>query len=136
MPIRVGDSVEHRFVVSSEDMQVFQRMSADTSLIHTDAAFAKSRGFDDVIVYGGIILAQLSHVLGMKIPGPTGTSLRWSIDYRRPLYVGVEAVIQFEVTGVSPGTGLIDAKFRVRSGDKVIATGQTQSLVPPDQVTE
>lgn len=117
-------------------MAAFQKMSGDTSLIHTDREFARSRGFDDVIAYGGIILAQLSHVLGMKIPGSGGTSLRWTIDYRAPLYVGAEADIHFEVTGVSVATGVIDGKFRIVSGGKTIATGSTQSMVPLEQIAE
>ncbi|MGE5563991.1 MAG: MaoC/PaaZ C-terminal domain-containing protein [Bacillota bacterium] len=136
MPIRVGDRAEHHFVVEPADMEAFQKMSGDTSLIHTDREFARSRGFDDVIAYGGIMLAHLSHVLGMKIPGAGGTSLRWTIDYRRPLYVGAEADIDFEVTGVSAATGVIDGKFRIVSGGKTIATGSTQSMVPLDQIAE
>jgi acyl dehydratase len=136
MPIGIGERCEHRFVVSPEDMAAFQKLSGDTSLIHTDAEFARVRGFDDVIAYGGIMLAHLSHVVGMQIPGPAGTSLRWTIDYRRPLYVGAEADIHFEVTGVSPGTGLVDGKFQISSGGKIIATGTTQSMVPLDQIAQ
>lgn len=115
-------------------MVAFQKMSGDTSLIHTDREFARSRGFDDVIAYGGIMLAHLSHVLGMQLPGSAATSLRWTIDYRRPLYVGAEAEIDFEVTGVSSATGVVDGKFRIASGAKLIATGSTQSMVPLDQI--
>lgn len=136
MPIRIGDRAEHRFIVEKEDMAWFQKISADSSLIHTNAEFARSRGFDDVIVYGGLMLAHLSHVLGMQIPGAAGTSLRWTIDYRRPLYVGAEAGIEFEVTGVSPATGVVDGKFRILSAAKLIATGSTQSMVPLDQIAQ
>lgn len=132
MSIAVGDRTEHEFAISADDMRWFAKLSGDTSLIHSDAEFARQRGFADVIVYGGLMLAHLSHVVGMKLPGPTGTSTRWSIDYRRPLYVDEQARIAFEVVGVSPGTGLVDGKFKIRAGDRLIASGTTQSLVPPD----
>jgi acyl dehydratase len=133
MGIAVGDRTEHDFSVSEEDMRWFARLSGDSSLIHSDAGFARERGFDDVIVYGGLMLAHLSHVVGMKLPGPMGTSTRWAIDYRRPLYVGETATIAFEVVGVSPGTGLIDGKYKIRAAGRLIASGTTQSLLPTDQ---
>lgn len=132
MGIAVGDRIAHDFSVSADDMRGFAALSGDTSLVHVDRDFARARGFDDVIVYGGLMLAQLSYVVGMKLPGPAGTSTRWTIDYRGPLYVGEAATIEFEVVGVSPGTGLIDGKYRIRTAGRLIASGTTQSLMPTD----
>jgi len=132
--IAAGNVVEHAFVVDDAAMQAFITLSNDRSAVHTDAAYARSRGFDGVIVYGGLMLAQLSHVLGGHIPGDHGVSTRWSIDYRRPLYVGERALLRFEVLNVSEATGLIDAKFTITCGERTIATGKTQSLVPVDDL--
>lgn len=132
MGAAVGDRTEHEFSVSAEDMRGFAALSGDKSPVHVDADFARARGFDDVIVYGGLMLAHLSYVVGMKLPGETGTSTRWTIDYRGPLYVGETATIDHEVVGVSPGTGLIDGKYRIRAAGRLIASGTTQSLVPTD----
>lgn len=136
MPIRVGDKASRAFVVDREAMRWFQQISEDTSLIHTDPDYARSRGFDDVIAYGGIMLAHLSHVLGMMIPGARGASTRWTIDYRRPLYVDEAARIDFEVVNTSPGTGIVEGRFKIRAGDRVIASGTTQSIVPPEDVAD
>ena len=98
-------------------------------------AFARSRGFERAIVYGGLMLAQLSFVLGSRIPGDHGVSTRWTIDYRRALYVGEAAVLRLEVTDVSPATGIIETKFSIRASERLIATGKTQSLVPAEDLT-
>jgi len=132
--IRAGDCATHDFVVDQEAMRWFQAMSKDVSRIHCDPEFARERGFKDVIAYGGIMLAHLSHVLGMKLPGPSGTSTKWTIAYREPLYVGEPARITLEVTYASEATGIIEGKFRITSGDRVIATGTTQSKVPLDEI--
>jgi HAD superfamily phosphatase (TIGR01681 family) len=76
-----------------------------------------------VIAYGGIMLAHLSHVLGMKLPGPTGTSTKWTINYREPLYLDEPARITLEISHTSSATGLVEAKFRITSGERTIATG-------------
>jgi len=136
MTVRVGDSAARDFVVSEADMRAFQALSGDMSRIHCDGAYAKSRGYEGVIVYGGIMLAELSHVLGMMVPGANGTSLVWTIKYRKPLYVGEAARLELTVTNVSPATGVVDAKFAIQSGDKRVASGTTQSIVPPEELAE
>jgi 3-hydroxybutyryl-CoA dehydratase len=134
MPIRVGDRATSKFVVDDAAMRRFREASGDASRIHCDAAYAKSRGFDDVIVYGGIVLMHLSHLLGTRIPGMNGTSIAWSINYHKPLYVGEASEILLEVVHVSPATGVVEGRFRVMAGEKAVATGTTQSIVPADEI--
>lgn len=128
--MRVGDFVEHGFSFDSEAMQTFAQLSGDRSAIHTDPDFARARGFRDVIVYGGLMLGQLSFVVGGLLPGDRGTSTRWTIDYRAPLYVGEQATLRLELTNVSESTGLVDAKFTIKTADRTIAKGVTQTLLP------
>lgn len=130
MRIAVGDVTEFAFQIDAAAMEAFAAMANDRSAVHVDVAYAKSRGFEGTIVYGGLMLVQLSHVLGSHIPGNDGVSTHWSIDYRKPLYVGETAVLRLEVVHVSPATGLVDCKFAIRASDRVIATGKTQSQVP------
>jgi acyl dehydratase len=132
--IRVGDSVEHGFTVTRDDMTAFRRLSADSSLIHTDADFARERGFRDVIVYGGLMMMQLSHVVGQLLPGRHGTSVKWTVNYRSALYVDEPACLSLRVVNVSPGVGLVEAKYKIVCGDRLVAEGQTQSLLPLDLI--
>ena len=132
--IRVGDRIAHDFVVDEAAMRTFASVSGDDSRIHTSPAFARQRGYTDVIVYGGIMLSHLSRVLGTKLPGANGTSTKWAINYRQPLYVGEEARLELEVTHTSPAAGVVETKFRITVADKVVATGQTQSLVPREEI--
>lgn len=136
MGIRVGQRATHVFVIDDASMRAFQAMSGDTSRVHTDSEFARSRGYRGVIAYGAIMLAHLSHVLGMKLPGPGGVSTRWTVNYREPLYVGESAEISLEVTHTSKDLGIVESKFRINAQERVIATGSTQTLVPPDEIDE
>ncbi len=123
-------------MVDDQQMSTFQALSNDYSRIHTDDEYARSRGFERAIVYGGLMLAQLSHVLGRKIPGTLGTSGRWHIDYRAPLYVGDKAVIRMEVTYVSKATGIVEGKFVINARGALIATGKVQSFVPTSEIAD
>lgn len=134
MAIQVGDRASRKFVVDAATMRWFQEVAEDTSRIHCDRAYAKTRGYTDVVVYGGILLAHLSHLLGMKIPGPNGTSIGWSVKYHNPLYVDEAAEITLEVANVSAATGVVEGKFSIMAGQKKVATGTTQSIVPLGQI--
>ena len=136
MTIRVGDRASRSFVVNAATMRWFQEVAEDTSRIHCDSAFAQARGYRDVVVYGGIMLAHLSHLVGMKIPGPDGTSIGWSVKFHNPLYVDEPAEITLEVANVSAATGVIEGKFSIMAGQKKVATGTTRSVVPRDQIHE
>lgn len=128
--IAPGQSATASFTIDAAAMQAFAELSGDRSAVHVDDAAAKARGYDGVIVYGGLMLAKLSGVLGGLLPGDDGVSASWRIDYRSPLYVGEAAVLRLEVTHVSPGAGLVDARFSIHAGERLIASGKTQSLVP------
>jgi len=132
--IRVGDRAARKFVIDGATMRWFQEVAEDTSKIHCDRAYAQSRGYADVIAYGGILVAHLSHMLGMKIPGTSGTSIAWSIKFHEALYVGEQAEIVLEVTYVSAATGVVEAKFKIMAGQKQVASGTTQSIVPLDEI--
>ena len=134
--IRKGDTVEHPFTVNDDAMKAFQALSGDMSLIHTDKAFAESRGYKDVIVYGGLMLAHLSHVVGEMSPGKHGASVKWTITYRAPLYIGERACLRFEVMNVSASMGLVQGRFNIMCGDTLIAEGETQSIVPLELIYE
>jgi acyl dehydratase len=129
-----GQSAEISFCVTQEEMELFQQLSGDHSLIHTDAAYAAERGFPAPIAYGGIMLAKLSQMVGMHLPGKFGTSVSWVITYRNPLYVGEHAVLRLEVVSVSRSVGLVEGKFSIQAGDKRVADGKTQSIVPTDLI--
>jgi acyl dehydratase len=132
--IRVGDIAARKFVVDAATMSWFQQVAEDTSRIHCDHVYAQARGYADVVVYGGILIAHLSHLLGMKIPGSNGTSIGWSIKFHNPLYVGEEAEITLEVASLSAATGVVESKFSIMAGEKKVATGTTQSIVPLEEI--
>lgn len=124
----VGAAVEHAFVVTEDDMVAFRRLSGDDSLIHTDADFSTRHGFKGPIVYGGILLAHLSRVLGTMVPGSHGVSLVWSIAYRKPLYVNDAAVLTATIAHVSEATSTVNLAFKITRDGETIATGKTESM--------
>jgi acyl dehydratase len=124
-----GQRAEIPFTVTDADMDAFLALSGDDSLSHTDADFCRAHGFDGRVVYGGLILANLSRLLGTELPGRYGLSNTWTVNFHRPLHVGEPAVLRGEIAHVSEGTRTIKIKYRVLVGERLVADGTVQSSV-------
>ena len=64
------------------------------------------KGFRGIVVYGALIVAKVSHLIGMKLPGRDSlwTSIR--LDFVKPLYVNQPARVEGLVLEVSSSTGI------------------------------
>ena len=107
------EGLVERFVFKATDemMQSFVKISGDINPLHTDVNFATSRGFDGVVVYGGILVAQVSRMVGMHLPGHDALSRGLNIHYVRPLLVGQQAELEARVEHISEATSSIELKF-------------------------
>lgn len=115
-------------------MDTFAKLSGDSSRIHVDRAFARSRGFSGPVVYGALTVARLSHLVGMHLPGDLGLATSWRIDFNQPLYVDEQAVMEAEITHVSPSTHTVKLRFRVMVGEKLVASGTAGSRLLDEPV--
>ncbi len=127
----VGTRHRLDFTIDAAAMEAFARLSGDRNPLHGDDAFARAKGFDGRVVYGGLIVAQVSRLLGMDLPGRDGLWTGLSMDFRKPLYIGEPATLDAEVTESSPATGLVRLAFTVRAGDRTLARGRAESLLRP-----
>jgi 3-hydroxybutyryl-CoA dehydratase len=127
--LRSGARASFDFVVTDEEMGDFLRISGDSSLAHTDDNWARAHGFDGAIVYGGLLLARLSRLVGTMLPGGWGVSLSWQIHYHRPLYVGQVAHFEGEIASLSEGTRTVTVKFKVSHAGTRLASGSAMSRI-------
>jgi 3-hydroxybutyryl-CoA dehydratase len=119
-----GTTESLEFSVSPEDMHAFRRLSGDTNPLHDDRAFAMRRGFKGIVVYGSLIVAQVSRLLGTVLPGPGCVWHSLSLRFRNPLYVGVPARLYGTVTYANDSLGLLKLALRVEAAGRLIADGE------------
>lgn len=125
--LKEGMTVTVPFRIGQAEMDAFRQLSGDSSRIHIDSEFAQSRGFSGPVVYGALTVARLSHLVGMHLPGDLGLATNWRIDFNKPLYVDEDATFEGELFHVSQSTHTVSVKFRVRVGEKLVATGTAGS---------
>ncbi len=130
----VGEVVERPFTVTESDMAAFLALSGDDSRSHVDEAFCRAHGFAGRVVYGGLIAARLSGLLGTALPGALGLSNTWTLNFHSPLHVREAAVLRGEVQHVSEGTRTLKLGFRVTvvredGSPRLVADGTVRTSV-------
>lgn len=129
--IAVGETVRFAFVVTAEDQQAFARLSGDTNPMHLDADAARARGFDAPVVYGGLIVAKISRVVGMHWPGSRGIWADLEIRFRKPLLVGEEAALVATIDQVSPASNSVTIDLAITSAKGNIARAKVLAVLFP-----
>jgi acyl dehydratase len=121
-------TAEARRVFSVDDLRAFGALAPDRAPLHSDPVFARARGYRDVVVFGFLVAAPFSGLLGEKLPGPLSI-LHWArFNMAAPVYVGDEIAYRAEVKQVSRSTGAVVldlSALRVGTGD-VVLRGQAQ----------
>jgi len=83
-----------------ELMLQFRKLAGDENPIHYDTSFAVAHGFKGPIVYGNLLGAMVSRLIGVELPSPDVVILRQSLDFRKPVYIGEEISLIAEVTAI------------------------------------
>ena len=122
--------ITYTYQVTPDVYYSFQRCSNDYNPLHTDALFAKSKGFDSPVMYGNILNAFLSHFVGMLLPTREVMILLQNILFQNPIFMNDEIMFEASIDNYSPTVNFIDYKFkfrRVKDEKKVlIANGHIQ----------
>lgn len=127
--LQEGRSATVAFTVTAEQMAQFAALSGDFNPLHTDDAFARAKRFDGAVVYGALMVAKVSQLIGMQLPGRDSVWASLSMDFRKPLYVGQAAEVEGTVTEVSESTGMVVLRLVVRASGKVLAKGSAEVLL-------
>jgi acyl dehydratase len=117
------------FLITASDMADFAKLSDDQNPLHINPGFAHSKGFEGPVVFGGLLVAQISKMLGMNLPGENSMWVGLNINFRNPLYVDTSATLSVEVKHFSEATGIVTLKFKIETSTQVIATGSAESLL-------
>jgi 3-hydroxybutyryl-CoA dehydratase len=120
----VGQQIAVDFCVTEDMQESFALLSGDRNPVHLDAEFAAAKGFAAPVVYGGLLIAQLSRAVGMSFPGALGLWSSVQMDFRSPLLVGEQARLTAEIFQISEATRSLVLKVAVRCGDKLVASGR------------
>ena len=83
--------------VTEEMMNKFLDITGDINPLHTDIEFAKSKGYNNKVVYGMLTSSFLSTLAGVYLPGKN--SLIQSVEtlFKKPVFPGDTLLIKGQV---------------------------------------
>lgn len=114
---------DFEYVITKEKYQQFIAVSDDTHQLHVNLEYAKSKGFDDVVVHGNILNCILSNVIGMKLDFENVMIVNQTINYRKPIYINDTLTLKLklkEEMAFLPGMEMFFKFFRK---EELIANG-------------
>ena len=129
---QVNDRRTSRITVDEDAMRAFEVLSGDTNPIHVDDESARRFGFSRRVAYAGILLAEISRIIGTLIPGPGALCVSYQFDFRAPVYVGESVVFEATLTHYSAAARVVLLRFVAhREHDSVTALrGEATVRVP------
>lgn len=127
--LREGMSASVDFIVGPLEMRQFAALSGDYNPLHLDADFARGKGFEDAVVYGALLVAKISQLIGMRLPGRDSLWTGLALQFRQPLYVGRAARVEAVVAQLSAATGMVLLRLELRAGETLLAKGEAEVLL-------
>lgn len=127
--LQEGQRATVDFTVTPAQMQAFAELSGDFNPLHTDDAFARGKKFDDAVVYGALLIAKVSQLIGMRLPGRDSVWASIAMDFRKPLFVDQPAQVEGTVAEVSTSTGMVVLTLVVRANGKTLAKGRAEVIL-------
>jgi acyl dehydratase len=129
--IEIGAKAVIDFSVTDADMRHFAALSGDYNDLHVDDAFARAKGFPGRVVYGALLVAKVSRLIGMKLPGRDSVWSALNLTFNNPLFVGETATVEGVVSHLSEAARLISLQITIRTDTKKLAAGKAQVVLVP-----
>ena len=131
--IQVGDEVALRKRFEEADIEAFAKLSGDHNPLHVDEAFAAQAQFPGRVVHGMLSAAQVSAMIGMRLPGPGALWTEQHFNFQAPVFVGDEISFVLRVKQKSEGsrTLVVELAAHNQRGEAVLSgEGKVMVLEP------
>jgi 3-hydroxybutyryl-CoA dehydratase len=126
--LQMGDAAAIEFTVTNAEIRAFRKLSGDTNPIHDDPEYAHTCGYPRPIVYGALIVARVSRLLGTRLPGHGCVWQSLSMNFLCPLFVGEAARLVGTVLHANADLRIVIIGLSLYAGGRRVAEGRAQAL--------
>ncbi len=124
--LKAGEEEVLHVDVTADAVRRFIDLSGDDAPLHTDAAYAKGRGFQGTLVHGALIAAFVSRLVGTLLPGTLSLLQKLDLVFRAPCYVPCRLRLTATVVQVSAAVRSVRIRIRVEEeSGRLLATGES-----------
>jgi 3-hydroxybutyryl-CoA dehydratase len=126
-PWTVGQTFKRTFTLTPTVYEGFLATFGDRHPLHTDAEFARSKGFSNKVMHGNILNGFVSYFVGECLPSKDVMLHKQEIRFRRPVYLDQVLDFEAELVHHSEAVGVLEFTFGFKNGaGEAVATGKLQ----------
>jgi len=103
--------------ITLDDVLRFKLLSGDANKLHYLPSYAQNNGFENPVVYGVLIEAFISNLIGNKLPGDGALWVDHDINFLEPVYVNDIITISAFVATMNDATKIIKLYIDVINQD-------------------
>jgi 3-hydroxybutyryl-CoA dehydratase len=119
--LSLGMTAEFQTAISAHMLDTFREISGDLNPLHSDAAFARSKGFDGIVVHGMLLSALYSRLVGMYLPGRDCLLHEIRVSFANPVYVDEPLSVAGEVVHLNHAYQQIEIKAGIRRASALVS---------------
>lgn len=125
--LKLNDTFQQTFTVSGKVYEGFIDIFNDRNPLHTDDAFAQSKGFQKEVMHGNILNGFLSFFIGECLPTKNVIIHLQEIQYKLPVYLDDELCFKATVTDIHESVNTVEFSFHfLNSSNKIVSKGKIQ----------
>lgn len=133
MAIDVGMTASRTRRVTSEDIELFARVSGDTNPVHLDEEYAAKSMFGQRIAHGMFGVSIISAILGDDLPGYGTIYLGQEVKFKAPVFIGDEITATVECIKYRADKRIATFSTTVTKHDgTVVIEGEAVVIAPED----
>lgn len=131
--VKVGDRAEFEKKVTTEDIEMFARVSGDTNPLHRDPEYAAKTRFGECVAHGMLSAGFISAALGTKLaPHCCVIYLSQTLRFLRPVKIGDTVKVAAEVKGMEPEKRILTVETNCFNQDgEPVVRGEAVVLLDP-----
>jgi 3-oxoacyl-[acyl-carrier protein] reductase len=118
----LGSEASATLLVDEALVARFAELSGDVNPIHVQVDVARRYGHPRAVAHGAILIALVSRLIGMEIPGPGAVWMGQEVEWLKPVYVGDTVTLTLTVRQYSAAAQvlLLDMKAVNQTGQTVM----------------
>ena len=115
--VKIGLQESFSVTVDSSKLDYFLNITSDINPLHIDDSYAKSKGFDNRVVYGMLTASFYSTLIGVFLPGKYCILQGIDIQFNKPVYSGDNLTISGMVTYINDAYKQLEIKASIINQD-------------------
>ena len=131
--IEIGETASFTKTITETDIYLYCGISGDFNPLHVDQLYANKAIFKGRVAHGLLVASLISHVLGMKLPGPGTIYITQTIKYYKPAYINDTITAMVEVLDKIPSKHhIILRTYCLNQNNECIIDGEAKVLFDPE----